>query len=130
MATTTLNIPLTTVSPGSPITIPSTAVPVGTTAYQLLLDRHAGAQPLFQQPASTVLTLVIEFDDLGDGTWPSKQTITCPGGPDGTNKAGQPITVAGGGSQVPGNPANPARRVRATVSANSAVTVSGTLTLS
>jgi hypothetical protein len=119
-----IDIPLTTLSPNQVITIPPTAVPVGVTHAQLLVNRGVGAQSLDATPAAT-LAFWMEFSLDGGASWGDGGGATTAGG----------VVPGAAFSDVEwdifGDPANTQRQVRGNVTNGPvAISVSGTLNLS
>ena len=63
-----LVIPRTVITPGSPLTSPSLAVPDGDTLMNLSIDRTI-ANGLNASPATAVLTLYVDQSNDGGQTW-------------------------------------------------------------
>lgn len=74
----TVNIPLTTLTPGRVVTLPSTQVPVGVTEYTLSVNRNVGIASLDATPSAQIVVAVDYSLDAG-ATWnPGLDPATAP----------------------------------------------------
>lgn len=129
MATTllTLNIPLSTLSVGAHVFGPA-SIPVGVTWASIVIDRTAGTSSLNSLPTTASVFIKIEVSLDGGTTWQEEVEAGTQGGiiiVRGVQLNTFSVLV----QPIAGDPASTTRRARATVTTNTSVSVSGSLTL-